>query len=105
MTENIQSTINREEFTRWLSPYWLEIRDKLIPMLTEAGRDEPTAQIKQVVQILEIVRIEESVTPPKREGKGRPQVDRRPLARAFVAKAVLNLPETKTLIEQLRQSP
>ena len=73
-------------------------------MLTDASKEKPTAQIQQIIQILEIVRIEESVSSPKREGKGRPQVDRRPLARAFVAKAVLNLPETKILIEQLRQS-
>lgn len=100
MTEDI----TREEFTRWLSPYWLEIREQLLPSLAKAAHEEPTEQIKQVVQILEIVRIEEMVAVPKREGKGRPPVDRRPLARAFVAKAVLNLPETKTLIEQLRQS-
>lgn len=105
MTENIPSEINRKEFTRWLSPYWLEIHDKLFPLLADAGQEKPTAQIQQIAQILEIARIEESVTAPKKEGKGRPQVDRRPLARAFVAKAVLNLPETKTLIEQLRQSP
>lgn len=98
-------SIRREDFTRWLSPYWLEIQDRLFPLLSEAGRDKPTAQIQQIAQILEIVRIEESVPPSKTGGRGRPQVDRRPLARAFVAKAVLNLPETKTLIEQLHQSP
>ena len=101
MTENI----NREEFTRWLSPYWLEIQEKLFPMLARAGEEKPSQQIERIVQILEIVRIEEMVSSPKREGKGRPSVDRRPLARAFIAKAVLNLPETKTLIEQLHQSP
>ena len=73
-----------------LSPYWLEIHDKLFPLLADAGQEEPTVQIKQIAQILEIVRIEESIAAPKREGKGRPQVDRRPMARAFVAKAVLN---------------
>lgn len=104
MTEKPASNINREEFTRWLSPYWLEIHDKLFPLLAESAHEEPTEQIQKVVQILEIVRIEESVSVVKKEGRGRPQIDRRPLARAFVAKAVLNLPETKTLIEQLRQS-
>ena len=86
MTENI----NRAEFTRWLSPYWLEIQEKLFPLLTDTSKEKPTAQIQQIVQILEIVRIEESVSSPKREGQGRPQVDRPPLARAFVAKALLN---------------
>ena len=103
MTENT----DREEFTRWLSPYWLEIQNKLFPLLFESAetqQERPTDQIKRIVQILEIVRIEELVAVPQRKGKGRPSVDRRSLARAFVAKAVLNLPETKTLIEQLRQS-
>lgn len=103
MTKNT----DREAFTRWLSPYWLEIQEKLFPFLFETAevqQEQPTEQIKRIVQILEIIRIEEWVAAPKREGKGRPSVDRRPLARAFVAKAVLNLPETKTLIEQLRQS-
>jgi len=104
VTENTYSNINREEFTRWLSPYWLAIHEKLLPLIAQTGQSKPTEQIERIVQILEIVRIEESVSPPKREGKGRPSVDRRPLARAFVAKAVLNLPETKTLIEQLHQS-
>ena len=55
-------------------------------MIAQAGQEKPTQQIERVVQILEIVRVEESVSSPKREGKGRPCVDRRPLARAFVAK-------------------
>ena len=103
MTENT----DRAAFTRWLSPYWLEIQEKLFPLLIETGetqQEQPTQEIKRLIQILEIVRIEALIAAPKREGKGRPSVDRRPLARAFVAKAVLNLPETKTLIEQLRQS-
>ena len=82
MAENI----NREEFTRWLSPYWLEIQEKLFPMIAQAGQEKPTQQIERLVQILEIVRVEESVSSPERAGKGRPCVDRRPLARAFVAK-------------------
>lgn len=32
-------------------------------------------------------------------------MDRRPLARAFLAKAALNLSDTRSLIEQLKQSP
>jgi hypothetical protein len=34
---------------------------------------------------------------------GRPQRDRAALARAFVAKAVLNLPTTEALIDRLQQ--
>ena len=98
-------TLDRDDFTRWLSPYWLEIQDKLLPLLPHNEGEKPTHEIERLAQILEIVRIEESIPPPQTGGKGRPQRDRRALARAFVVKAALNLPETKTLIEQLRQSP
>src|SRR5258707_6216781 len=97
--------IDRADFTRWLSPYWLEIQDKLLPLLPHDDNGKAPPEIERLAQILEIVRVEECVALPKTGGKGRPQADRRALARAFVAKAALNLPETKTLMEWLRQSP
>jgi transposase len=61
--------------------------------------------VQRLAQILEIVRIEEFVAPPTRGKRGNPTIDRRPIARAFLAKAVLNLSDTRQLMEQLRQSP
>lgn len=56
---------------------------------------------QRVALALEAVRIEESVpAPPPRTG--RPAYSRRCLARAFVAKAVLNIPTTRGLAERLR---
>jgi len=64
--------------------------------------EEPlTEKQRQVVAVLEVVRIEEQVTRVRR-GVGRPAHDRRPLARAFVAKAVYNDPTTVALLERLR---
>jgi hypothetical protein len=51
--------------------------------------------------VLEVVRIEEQVPAGCLQWLGRRRADRRALARAFVAKACLNLPTTKMLIERL----
>ena len=55
----------------------------------------------RVALVLEVVRIEEFVF----EGIGwfgRPRLSRKPLARAFIAKASLNIPTTQDLVERLR---
>jgi transposase len=62
-----------------------------------------TEKEEQLVAILEIVRIEEFVGLPN--WRGRPQADRKALARAFIAKAVYNLPTTKLLVDTLRAEP
>ena len=61
-----------------------------------------TEQQRRVILVLEVVRIEEQVPPGCLQWLGRRRADRRALARAFVAKALLNLPTTKMLIERLR---
>ena len=59
-----------------------------------------TEDHKRLVTVLEMVRIETLV--PLRDGEpGRPAEDRQALARAFIAKSVLNLPTTAALIERL----
>lgn len=76
----------------------------LVPQL-EACLDEPlTAKLKQLVGILEIVRIEEHLL-PETHRRGRKRLDRRPIARAFVAKAVYDLATTQQLLEMLRLQP
>jgi hypothetical protein len=68
----------------------------------EACVEEPlTEKQRQVVAVLEVVRIEEQVAVGRR-GVGRPAHDRRPLARAFVAKAVYGEPTTVGFLERLR---
>jgi hypothetical protein len=82
-----------------LSNTWSHIQGFLFPML----RDEVgplTDRQKQVVVVLEVARIEAFVQmwPGL---PGRPPADRHAIARAFVAKAVLALPQTNMLIERL----
>jgi hypothetical protein len=82
-----------------LSNTWDHIQGFLFPMLREeVGR--LTAQHERLVIVLNVVRVEAFVQ--MWSGlPGRPLEDRHALARAFVAKAVLNLPTTASLIERL----
>jgi len=87
-----------------IASMWGRVQARLFPML-EACLDEPaTSKLRQLIGILEVVRIEEFVGLPL-GGRGRPQCDRKALARAFVAKAVYNLPTTELLVELLRGQP
>lgn len=61
-----------------------------------------TPKLQQLIRTLEVARVEEH-RPDLRRLTGRPQRDRAALARAFVAKAVLNLPTTEALIDRLQQ--
>ena len=52
------------------------------------------------VAVLELVRVE-ALLPYFRGRVGRPEEDRAALARAFIAKAVFDIPTTRALIERL----
>jgi IS5 family transposase len=84
---------------RALSQIWGAIQGYLFPYLTET-LGSLTEKQKQLVAILELVRVEEFV---RGEGKvrGRKRESRRALARAFVAQAVYNWKTTRELIEEL----
>lgn len=82
---------------------WSNIKSYLFRMLEEelGTLTEPE---RKLVAILEIVRIEEHVC-SNRVCRGRPQQKRQALARALVAKAVLDLGTTRDLIAYLGSSP
>jgi len=86
-----------------LSRIWAGIQRTLLPFLREelGPLDE---RLQRLVALLEVIRIEDFVPAPAQGYRGRPADDRRPLARAFVAKAVLNHPTTRGLIEDLERS-
>ena len=71
-------------FTGWL-------REEVDPLTEALGR---------LVTTLDVIGLEAFVPEPPR-GPGRPPEDRRALARAFVAKAMLGVPTTNALIERL----
>jgi len=85
-----------------LSEHWKSIQGTLFSGLSLVLEESLTEKHKQVVAILELVRVESHVVLPSRSLFGRPAHDLRCLARAFTAKAVYNLPTTEALIECLR---
>jgi hypothetical protein len=79
---------------------WRHIQSSLFPWLREE-LDPVTAALEQLIIVLDTIGLEAFVPGPPRHGRGRKPEDRRALARAFVAKAVLGLPTTAAVIERL----
>ncbi len=88
-----------------LAEIWRRIQVCLLPGLEECLDEPLTERLKQFVRVLEVVRIEKHIAAPPELAQGRPCQDRRFLARAFLAKAVYNLPTTELLMEMLRLQP
>jgi transposase len=87
-----------------LAEYWVNIQASLYPRLDAICFGSMTDKLKQLVAILDVVSIEKHVSAQSRQWFGRPSTDRRPIARAFVAKAVYNVPTTAGLIELLQSN-
>src|SRR5271167_1336877 len=83
-----------------LSTYWLRIQEELLPWLDDTMDSELSGHHQQLVSVLGLARIE-AFLPGWRGLPGRPPSERAALARAFVAKAVFNVPTTRLLIEML----
>ena len=86
-----------------LSHIWFSIQETLFPLL-ERDLGELNEKQRQLVSILEVVRIE-SLIISSRGWPGRPEKGRREIARAFVAKVVYNITTTRQLIERLQSDP
>lgn len=86
--------------TLTLSQFWETVQHGLFDWLAEE-LGELSPKQKQLVKILELVRIE-SFVPASRRLKGRPLEDRKAIARAFIAKPIYNLKTTRELLERLR---
>ena len=86
-----------------LSRHWFRFQRELFPWLEEA-LGPLGERYQRLVRVLELVRVEESL-PTSRGWQGRPLKDRAALARAFLAKAVLDVPTTRGLVERLRAEP
>lgn len=89
---------------RLLSRILGAIQGTLIPCL-EDNFGSLTDKQKKIIEIIELVRIEDNIPYSSQSGRGRPPYSRAAIARAFVAKSVLNLPNTRALVEVLRSTP
>lgn len=83
----------------FFAPHWRSLQATLFPWL-EHDLGPLTEKQQQLVQALEIIRIEDFIPAHFRE-PGRPAKDRACIARAFVAKAIYDMPTTRILIERL----
>ncbi|MBF8262673.1 MAG: family transposase [Parachlamydiales bacterium] len=88
------------QLSKSLSQYWNIIQGTLFPRLQEE-LDPLTKKQQQLIEILELVRIEEFL-PDYFGCEGRPQKTRSAIARSFIAKMVYNIDTTTFLIEWLR---
>ena len=82
-----------------LSNIWNRFQGELFPELAEEV-GPLLEKHKHLVQVLDLVEVERFVDTYWR-GPGRPQQSRLALARAFIAKAIWNLPTTRDLIDRI----
>ena len=83
--------------------FWNRFQGELFPALAEEVG--PLLEThKRFVTVLDLVKVERFVSEVW-NGPGRPQEDRRALARGFIAKAVWDLPTTRHLIDRLKVDP
>jgi Transposase DDE domain/Transposase domain (DUF772) len=83
-----------------LTAYWLHIQEELLPWLDDTTCGPLSGHHRQLVNVLGMVRIEAFLA-GWHGLPGRPPCERAVLARAFIAKAVFNIPTTSLLIEML----
>ena len=76
------------------------LQQELFPLLQSAAGplSEPLQLVASIISLVPLGRLLSA----RRAATGRPAKDRAALATAFIAKAVLNLPTTRDLIDRLR---
>lgn len=79
------------------------IQRALFKVEEEWGPLTPAEQM--VLKVVELTEVDRFVGPPQRGWRGRPELDRRPIARAFIAMKVLNLQSRTALLDRLHSSP
>jgi hypothetical protein len=80
------------------------LQRELFPMVEADLGQTLTPSLQALIRIWEMIGIENFV-PSSRGEVGRPPRERQALARAFVAKTVLNLPTTVALVQRLQADP
>lgn len=88
-------------FSSRVSQFWTELQHTLFPFLREEDHLTLTPALEILIRVLEFIGLDRFI-PSSKGFVGRPPKDRLALARAFVAKAVLDLPTTEALIDRLQ---
>ena len=85
---------------------WLmgRMQRSLFPCLEECCYQPLTKQEEHLVEVLELIEIEKHI-PNNWKGFGRPQAERKVIARCFIAKSVLRYQTTRDLIHELKARP
>lgn len=85
---------------------WLmgRLQRTLFPCLEDCCITPLTEQEKHLVKVLELIEIEKHVQ-KNMQYTGRPAVERRVIARCYVAKALFRYPHTRNLIHELQARP
>ena len=84
-----------------LTQFWQQVQHDLFPFMDKIEL-VLTPKLQEVVTALEMIEIERFLGAYQFSAIGRPCKDRTAIARAFVAKAVLNLSTTEALIDRLK---
>lgn len=84
-----------------LSHQWDGFQRCLLTLPEEAFPAGLSVLHQQFMWLLERVPVRQFVANPWQQGRGRPETDRRAIARAFLAKALFNFPTTKALRDRL----
>jgi hypothetical protein len=87
---------------QWLGSFGTVLQNQLFPALQEE-LGEMSKCHQQLVKVMAMLGLEGFVA--VRHGRGRRRHDRARIARAFVAKAVWNLPTTRAMLDRLRVDP
>lgn len=85
-----------------VAEFWFGVQHRLFPYLAACLPPGITERLRAFILILEVIRVEEYVSSGWAQWRGRKRSKRRPLARAFVAKAFYNLPTNEELRERLQ---
>src|SRR5512144_2176090 len=88
------------DFRETVMARWGHVQSYLFPWMREEF-DPCSEALERLIIVLDTIGLEAFVPPPRGGGRGRKPDDRRVVARAFVAKAVLSLPTTTALVERL----
>jgi len=86
-----------------LSQLWFQVQNLLFPHLENKFEEPLTDKLKELVTVLEFIRVERYVITPKYQ-HGRYPLNRVQIIKAFIAKSVYNMDTTRQLIDLLKTS-